>query len=363
MPDQPAAERTEKATPERLRKAREEGRLPQSREMCSALMISTLVLVVALAAGGLWRFLSTQLRRGLSLEGCGGDGELSEGLFQAAGIGLLKALGPFLLAGLAVSVLGSLLVGGWAFSPKAVRLKGSRISPASGFKNLLSSRSAVSLLTSLAKMTVILAVVYLYLRSRMPFCLALRYATAAGVVSGIAELVFGLTLRIAVALLAIGIADMLWQKWKHKRDLRMTRQEVKEEMREHEMAPELRGRVRRIQLELAHKRLIQDVPTADVVIANPTHVAVALKYDPMEMDAPVVVAKGADLLCRKIKEIAGEHNIPVVYRPELARTLYQAVDVDEAIPETLFVAVAEVLAMIWRLRKRRLTARKDGPGT
>ena len=334
--------------------------MPQSQEMCSALMISTLVLVLALSAGGLVRFLSTQLRQGLSLEGAGGDAALSEGLFQAAGIGMIRAISPFLLAGAAVSVLGSLLAGGWAFSPKAVGFKGSRISPTSGFKNLLSSRSVVNLLTSLAKLAVLLAIVYLYMRSRMAFCLAMRYASAAGIVSGTAELVFGLGLRISIALLAIGLVDLLWQRWKHKRDLRMTRQEVKEELRQHEMSPELRGRVRRIQLAMAQKRLVQDVPTADVVIANPTHVAVALKYDPQQMDAPVVVAKGADLLCQKIKEIAAQHDIPVVHRPELARTLYQSVDVDEAIPEPLFVAVAEVLALIYRLRKRRPAGRTGG---
>ncbi|MHC4716344.1 MAG: flagellar biosynthesis protein FlhB [Planctomycetota bacterium] len=355
MPDQPASERTEQATPERLRKAREEGRVAQSREMCSALMISALLLVLGVSAGGLYRFLAAQMRRGLSLEMAGpANAALANGLLQSEVVGFIKAICPFLLAGLGVSVLGSLLVGGWAFSPKAAQLRGSRISPVSGLKNLLSARSAVNLLTSLAKLTVILAVVYLYMRDKMPFCLALRYAAAGGIVTGMAQLVFGLALRIAAALLIIGAADMLWQKWKHKRDLRMTRQEVKEEMRQHEMSPELRGRVRRIQLEMAQKRLIQDVPTADVVIANPTHVAVALKYDPQVMDAPIVVAKGADLLCEKIKEIAGEHNIPVVHRPELARTLYQSVDVDEAIPESLFVAVAEVLAMIYRLRQRRL---------
>ena len=361
MPEQPAGERTEQATPERLRKAREEGRIPQSQEMCSALMISTLVLVLALSAGGLYSFLDTQMRQGLSLEMSGPmDSSSVNGIFRGTMSGSIKALAPFLLGGFGVSVLGSLLVGGWAFSPKAIQMKGSRISPVAGMKNLISTRSLVNVLTSLAKLTVILGIIYFYMRDRLPACLALRHETAQGVMSGIGELVLGMTLRIAVALLAIGGADLLWQKWKHKRDLKMTRQEVKEEMREHEMAPELRGRVRRIQMEMAQKRLIQEVPAADVVIVNPTHVAVALKYDPQETEAPVMVAKGADLLCQKIKEIAAEHNIPVVHRPDLARTLYQTIDVDEAIPESLFVAVAEVLAMIYRLRQRRMGAPAEG---
>jgi flagellar biosynthetic protein FlhB len=133
----------------------------------------------------------------------------------------------------------------------------------------------------------------------------------------------------------------------------MTKQEIKQEHKEHEVSPELRGRIRAVQMEMARKRMLQDVPTADVVIANPTHVAVAIKYDSASMTSPIVVAKGPDLLCQKIKEIAAENNIPVIHRPELARSIYGTCEIGQTIPEKLFVAVAEILAMIYKLRRSR----------
>ena len=209
------------------------------------------------------------------------------------------------------------------------------------------------LAVSLAKLSVVLSIVYLYLRDKLPVCLSLGNAAPEGVLVGIARLVFGLLVRTTVALMAIAAIDLLFQRWRYKQDLRMTRREVLDERRQHEVSPQVRGRIRAAQIEMVKKRMLQDVPNADLVVTNPTHVAVALQYEPGTMDAPTVVAKGADLLSEKIREIARAHNVPIVQRPELARTLYSAVEVGQAIPETLFLAVAEVLAMIYRLRKKR----------
>jgi flagellar biosynthesis protein FlhB len=189
----------------------------------------------------------------------------------------------------------------------------------------------------------------------MDWALTLRFAEPAGAIAAIASFLLGLMVRIAVALAVIAIADTLYQRWKYRRDLRMTRQEVKEEVREHELSPQLRGRIKSMQMAMARKRMMQEVPKADVVVTNPTHVAVALRYDAGQMDAPVVIAKGADLLAGRIRDLARTHDVPVVERPQLARTLYATVQVGEAIPEALFVSVAEILAMIYRLRKRRST--------
>jgi flagellar biosynthetic protein FlhB len=170
---------------------------------------------------------------------------------------------------------------------------------------------------------------------------------------GIARGVFGLVARVAVAILAIGLIDWVFQKWNYKKRHRMTKQEVRDEMKEKEVSPLIKRRIRGIQIEMVRKRMLQEVPQADVVLTNPTHVAVALRYDPPSMEAPMVVAKGPDLLSEKIKEIARIHNVPIVQRPELARTIYASVEVGEAVPETLFVAVAEILAMVYRTRKKR----------
>jgi len=261
---------------------------------------------------------------------------------------------PFLLACGAVSILGSLLVSGWAFSPKALAPDWKRIGFGAGLKQLISVRSLVQILVASAKMLVLLVIVHDYLKDKLDDCLGLAGASPQGALTGIAGLLLGVTLRITVALLAIAAADMLFQKWKFRRELRMSRQEVIDERKQHELAPTIRGRIRAIQFELARRRMLQEVPQADVVITNPTHVAVALKYELGQMTAPTVVAKGADLLCEKIKEIARAHDVPVVERPELARTLYASVELNQVIPDTLFVAVAEVLAMIYRLRKRKM---------
>ena len=354
MPEQGAADRTEKPTQERLRKARKEGQIAQSRELPSAVMITALLIALSLAGPGLYQWFLRQTRGGLSLQF---PGPMSVESFQNAmvvtGTQALTALMPFLIAAAAASVLGSLLVGGWTFAPKAVQFKLSRMNPVRGMKNLVSLRSWMTLLVSLAKMVALSLIVYLFLRDRLGVLAGLQSAAPGHAVGEMARLVFGLTVRVTIALAAIAAIDVLFQKWKYLKDLRMTRQEVKEERRQYEASPEVRARVRTIQIQMARKRMIQDVPRADVVIANPTHVAVALKYDPATMAAPQILAKGAEMVCQKIKEVARKHGVPIVHRPELARAIYGTVEVGQAIPDTLFVAVAEVLAMIYRLRKRR----------
>ena len=175
----------------------------------------------------------------------------------------------------------------------------------------------------------------------------------AALLGEISRLGMGVMVRIAIGLSAIAGLELVYQRYSYKKQLRMSRQEIKQEQKQYELAPEVRGRIRQVQRQLAQRRMLQDVQHADVVLANPTHVAVALKYDSKKMQAPTMVAKGADLMSEKIKEIARSHNVPIVYRPELARAIFRTVDVGEPIPQTLFVAVAEVLAMIYRLKRVR----------
>ena len=355
MPDRPASERTEEATPERLRKAREEGQVPQSQEIPSALMIGALLLALGIFGSATFDWLARSVREGVTVRPADalGSGQIAAAMRQNAA-GALGAVAPFLVIMAAVSIFASLLSSGWAFSPKAVQLRFDRISPSGGLRRLFSARSLVRLLLSLAKLAVLVGIVYGFLRDKVATCLALRWTTPAGTLLGMSQLVFGLLGRIALGVVVIAGVDLLWQRRKHKRDLRMTRQEVKEERRQYEQSPEVKARIRAIQIEMVRKRMLQEVPNADVVLVNPTHVAVALKYDAASMEAPLVLAKGADLLCEKIKEIARSHNVSIVHRPELARAIYAAVEVGQPIPEVLFVAVAEVLAMIYRLRRQRI---------
>ena len=352
MADRPAAERTEKPTPDRLRKARQEGRIPQSAEMPSALIIGGLLLALALAGPPLFQWFASLVEQGLSCPvEMPAEGESFASALGARARESLIHMSPFLIAGGAVSILASLLVGGWAFSPKAVRFDLGRLSPIQGLQSLFSMRSVVNLLISLAKLAVILVIVWGYLHDKLSDCLQLRWATPEGTVAAIGRLAFGVILRLAVALLVIGAIDMIYQRWHYMQQMRMSRQEVKEELKQHELSPELRRRIRTVQIEMVRRRMLQEVPKADVVLTNPTHVAVALRYDATTMEAPQVVAKGPDLLAEKIKEIARANNVPVLQRPELARTLYSTTEVGRMIPEALFVAIAEVLAMIYRLRR------------
>ena len=169
-----------------------------------------------------------------------------------------------------------------------------------------------------------------------------------------AKLILGLLIRVGIILLLIGIADAFYQKWKYIQDLKMTHQEAKKDRKDTEGSPELKGRIRRIQIEMASRRMLREVPKASVVLVNPTHVAVALRYESKEMESPMMVAKGADHLAERIREIARAYGVPIVRRPELARTIYSTVKPGDVIPQTLYAAVAEVLAMIYRLRRRKM---------
>jgi len=357
MADRPASEKTHPPTAERLRKARREGMIPQSQELPSALILGGLLLAAALAAADLWRWFVLQVHDGLAgrlVDGLSADAFLY--LFRTKLTEALWAMAPFMLTAGVGSVLSGVLVGGWQLSPKAIGWKLNRLSPNAGFKQLLSARSAVHVLVALVKLVILVAIIAAYLRDRLGEVLALASATPVGTLAVSVQLVWGLLSRVTIALLAIAAADVLYQKWQYKRQLRMTREEVKEERRSHEASPLVKRRLLTLYFTLVQKRMLRQVPQADVVVTNPTHVAVALKYDAATMDAPTVLAKGADLLCEKIKALAREHGVPIVERPELARTLYASVEVGQTVPEALYVAVAEILATIYRLRGRRQAA-------
>ncbi|MCL2700785.1 MAG: flagellar biosynthesis protein FlhB [Phycisphaerae bacterium] len=354
MAEQSAAEKKHAPTLQRIKKAREEGKVPQSQEVSSALMLVTLLGLLAACAGSLLNCFSDLISRGVSYTY---RPDMTEAdLMSSALHSTITAVGataPFLLGTLVVSIAGSFLVSGWSFSPKAAKVDFSKINPVKGMKNLFNSRSLVTLVTALVKLTVLVAIVWEYVHDKKETLLSLTNCTLAETLSQIGSLVMGVSVRIVLAILAIAGADLVWQKWKYKRELRMTDQEMKEERKQYDGNPQVKGRIRTLQIEMARKRMLQAVSQADVVLVNPTHVAVAMRYDMATMAAPIVLAKGGDLLCEKIKEIARAHSVPIVHRPELARAIFGQVDINEPIPETLFVAVAEVLAMVYRVNRAR----------
>ncbi|NLH15515.1 MAG: flagellar biosynthesis protein FlhB [Phycisphaerae bacterium] len=349
-----SSEKTEMPTGRRLTKAREAGKVPQSSELVSSVSLVALFATVYLLGSHLAQWMMASMRKALSCDRSVLD---SSGLFLAhlhdkmAEAALIMA--PYLLVLLVTGVGISIWISGWHVTFKPLEPKFNFFNPSAALGSMFSASTGVRILVSLAKLTIVSVIVYFYLRNRMEDIVALRWAWSTELVVGIMRLIFGALLRISIGLMIIGIADLLYQKWKYIEDLKMTKQEVKDEFRSMEGPPEIMRRIRQKQFEIALQRMMQEVPTANVVVVNPDHVAVALKYDPKTMGSPIVVAKGADKVCEKIKEIARAYGVPILRRPALARELFATVDLGRAIPEALFVAVAEILALVLRLRRNR----------
>jgi flagellar biosynthetic protein FlhB len=273
--------------------------------------------------------------------------------FGAKMAGSIIAVLPVLGAIMAGAITASLFVSGPNFAPEAITLRLDAINPAMGIKQLFNGKTGVKLLISIAKLAAISIILWMYLKDQIDVLIKLRWAQPVEIVVITSGIILGVCIRIGIMLLIVAIADVFYQKWKYIDELKMTKQEVKQEMRDTEGAPEVKGRIRRLQVQISMKRMLQEVPRARVILVNPTHVAVALQYDPPETTVPVVVAKGADNIAEKIMETARAYGVPIVRRPELARTIFATVKIGQAVPQELYVAVAEVLAMLHRLRQKR----------
>ncbi len=354
MAEKPAAEKTEQPTPKKISKAKEKGQVAHSAEAASAATLVVLVLMTALLAPSILRWLCTEMTDSMSpgAEVFSGAGSFVSFAKEKL-VDFFIVVAPFFLALFAGSILANAAVSGLNFSPGAVSLKFSSINPVTGFQKLVNGRSLVRLCLSVVKLAFIGLIVWFYLADKLDVLARLRWEWSYEILAGIGSIIFGLMVRVCIGIVLIALADVIYQKWKFIQDLKMTRQEVKEERKQTEGSPEVKVRVRKAQFKMAVKRMLRDVPKANVVLVNPTHVAVALKYDAKTMDSPVVVAKGAGYVAEKIRKIAQSYGVPVIRRPELARTIYKTVEIGRAIPEVLYVAVAEVLALIYRLRHRR----------
>jgi flagellar biosynthetic protein FlhB len=344
-------ERTEDPSPRRLQEARERGQVPRSRELTNfATMIGGSATLVAIG-GSLATRLSQMMRHGLSIDPQSlrdPDGMLSS--LGDASISAVTALLPVFGAVIALVLLASLLLGGWNFSPQAMAPDFSRLSPLAGLKRLFGLRGASELGKALLKFTVIGGVCAVIVSWTFGDVLALAHMQPRAAIGRGAGLMSWAFVWLCASLALVAIVDVPLQLFQFKRMLRMTRQEVRDEAKESDGRPETKQRIRRMQQQLAQRRMMHKVPTADVVIVNPTHFAVALKYDPKQMRAPRVLAKGVDLVAANIRRIAEEHRVPVFESPKLARALYRSTDLNKEIPAGLYVAVAQVLSYIFRVR-------------
>jgi flagellar biosynthetic protein FlhB len=352
MSDDSDQEKTEQPTEKRLKESREKGEVPRSRDLSGAAVV--LAGVAALMAGGPASFEHARRIFGFGL-GYSREALFSDALpgrvLHAALREALALFAPVALATLLAAFAAPLLLGGLNFSGKALEPKFERLDPIKGLGRIFALRGLVELGKALLKLLFIGAVLALLLRHWQGALQATgRGAVSAGIAQalgllGQAALWFGSILAL------IGGLDALYQKYDHTKKLRMSRQEIKDEMKESEGSPEMKGRIRQVQMAQARRRMMEELPKADVVVVNPTHFAVALKYDDGRMGAPRVIAKGVDVLAQQIRLVAGSHRIPLVEAPPLARALYASTRLGQEIPAALYVAVAQVLVYVYQLKQ------------
>jgi flagellar biosynthesis protein FlhB len=344
-------ERTEEPSQRRLQEARERDQLPRSRELTNfATMIGGSAALVAIG-GTVAAHLSQMMRRSLTIDA--NSLRTTDSMTASlgdAGLGAVTALLPVFGALICMVLLASVALGGWNFSAKALTPDFSRLSPLSGIKRLFGLHGLSELAKALLKCFVVGAVCAGIVSWIFGDILALgRMAPRTAILRG-AVLMSWAFVWLCASLALVAIVDVPLQIFQFKRSMRMTRQELRDESKELDGRPETKQRIRQMQQTLARRRMMHKVPTADVVIVNPTHFAVALKYDPKKMRAPMVLAKGVDLVAQNIRRIAEEHRVPVFEAPKLARALYRSTDLNREIPNGLYVAVAQVLSYIFRVR-------------
>ena len=346
-------ERTESATPKRRQEAREKGQVVHSREVVSASLFIAHLLFFSFAGASLYQ-QTVQIFRdalaALSHTPLSPDSVCALFLNYLGRIVLM--LLPLLLTAIVLALASNILQTGWLVAATALAPDISRINPWQGLQRIFSMQSVHELVKSLLKIGVIGYIAYTTIAGDFERLFPLSQQTVTDLVHFLGEHLLRLGARTAYALIAIAALDYGVQRWQHEKSLRMTLQEIKQEHKESDGDPHLKGRIRGIMRDMARKRMMADVPKADVIITNPTHLAIALRYRRQEMAAPMVIAKGADHVAERIKAIAREHDIPLVENRPVAQSLYKTVDIGEAIPENLFKAVAEILAYVYRLRPR-----------
>lgn len=347
-------EKTEPASPRRLEKAREDGQVPRSPEL------STFAVLIA-AGSGLWLMgdhLTGQLRSlikgGMQVpRDIGFDSSLlTERLFDQS-LHALVAFAPFFILMILAAVVAPMLLSGWLFTFKSLAPDFNRLNPVKGVGRMFSLHSLVELCKALLKAALIGGAGAWTVWHHKEAVLSLIAAPLAVGAGHMGELVAMSFLAIAGTMVLIAAVDVPFKLWDHHRKLKMTKEEVRQENKETEGNPQVKGRIRAQQREMARKRMMAEVPKADVIVTNPTHYSVALKYEDGKMRAPRVVAKGSHLLALKIREVAQQHHVPLLEAPPLARALYHHAELGDEIPQTLYNAVAEVLAYVYQLRRHR----------
>jgi flagellar biosynthetic protein FlhB len=354
-------EKTESPSDKKLADARKKGQVPRSKELGT--------LLIMLLSAAWFVFLGPQMIDDFVKTTTGGlsfdrdhafDIKKASDLVFAQLKAALWMVFPFMIAMLMMAVLSNILVGGWLFSTEVMAPKLSKLNPIAGIKRMFSLKALVELLKALLKFVLMSVIAILFIYSTLYELRLLGTVEVAEGMANAGDLLIQAFLVMTLGLIVIALIDAPYQLWSNAEEMKMTMQEVKDEYKQTEGSPEIKGRIRRMQREMAQRRMMQDVPNADVIITNPEHYAVALQYDATGGDtAPKVVAMGIDFLAAQIRSIATEHKIQIVRSPALARALYYNSEIGEVIPRTLFTSVAQILAMVYQLRDKKISKLDD----
>ncbi|MGJ8692217.1 MAG: flagellar biosynthesis protein FlhB [Thalassotalea sp.] len=354
MADSDSGEKTEDPTAKKLGDARKKGQIARSKDLGTMFVLVGSACGMLLVGPSLVIALSTMMKRLFSAtrEEVMDVHALFQMVVDSVSVVLIPLGWLFFVIAIA-AFIGNTLLGGMSFSWEAMAPKFSKMSPIAGFKRMFGVQAAVELLKSILKFFVVFIVAYLLLAGLFDQILGLSTETVPKNFGHAVEMLLWMFLVLTISLVIIAVIDAPYQVWNHTRQLKMTKQEVKDEMKNTEGNPEIKGRIRRTQYEMSQRRMMAEVPNADVVITNPTHFSIALKYDAAVGGAPKLIAKGVDQMAMHIRTIAKEHGVEIVVSPALARSIYYTTEVDEEIPEELFAAVAQILAFIYQLDLHR----------
>ena len=347
----PSQERTEKATPKRLEEARRKGQVARSKELNMAAVMIGASIVTFISGPAIADAMISMMRRGLVLDPA--QIERPAAMVAALSVAVwhsLAALAPFLVTLMLAAVAGGVAIGGWAFSGQTMQPKLSKLDPIKGLKRVFGLKGLVEVAKAIGKAGVVGLAAFLVLYFAAGDILNLSVTPFKQAVAQSSILMMTVFFAACLSLLVIALFDVPFQLWNHAKELRMTRKEVQDEMKETEGRPEVKNKIRALQQEVANRRMLRDVPDADVIITNPTHFSVAVRYDEGSMNAPVVVAKGVDHMAAKIREIGELHNVTVFEAPPLARAIFWTTEIGQTIPEKLYVAVAQVLTYVLRIK-------------
>ncbi|MGR5210677.1 flagellar biosynthesis protein FlhB [Vibrio rotiferianus] len=363
MSEQSSQDKTEKASPQKVKKARQEGQIPRAKEFTTAVIFLAVALYFYSQLSNIWQSMTGVFRYNMALtkDDLASPNQMVEQIGQSLAM-VIEMLVPMFAVIIIVTIASTLVLGGWMFRPANVLPKLSKLNPLSGIKRMFSTRSLVELIKSTLKVTVIFAVLYGYLDNHLQPLLGMQSLPLNQGVTMIMSILFEGLLLMGFALLIFGVIDIPYQRWEHLKELKMTKQELKEEFKNNEGRPEVKQRIRQIQQQFARRKIDKMVPTADVVITNPTHYAVALKYDMSLSEAPFVVAKGVDETAMHIQRIARENQVEIINSPPLTRSIYYTTAIEQAIPSQLYIAVAHILTYVLQLKAfRKGSGKKPHP--